>query len=154
MRKKMRFREIGLLLSVVLLLSSCSVPKVALGHLDQLRTENRQKIVGLSVGMTKQKVIDIMGQNCATDSYANHEKVTVCNPYKSEILYSKDKTFEVLYYYVEKKQETKVDSWGWSQPVSINDDELTPLVFDNGILVGWGRNFLQDNINKYEFRIR
>ncbi len=62
--------------------------------------------------MTKQKVIDIMGQNCATDSYANYEKVTVCNPYKSEILSIKDKTFEVLHYYVEKKQQTIVDSWG------------------------------------------
>ena len=37
---------------------------------------------------------------------------------------------------------------------AITDDELTPLVFDDGKLIGWGSSFLEVNIQKYEIRIR
>ncbi len=36
----------------------------------------------------------------------------------------------------------------------ITDDELTPVVFDDGKLIGWGSDFLQVKIQKYEIRIR
>ena len=126
----------------------------SLGHLDKLRTENRQNLLKFKIGMSKQEVIEIMGNKTATDSYANYEKVTATNPYKSEILQGKDKTFEVLYYFIESKHQKVVDAWGWSQAAPITDDELTPLVFDNGKLIGWGWSFLQDNAQKYEIRMR
>lgn len=37
---------------------------------------------------------------------------------------------------------------------AITDDELTPLVFDDGKLMGWGSGFLEVDIQKYEIRIR
>ncbi len=39
---------------------------------------------------------------------------------------------------------------------AITDDELTPLVFDDGKLIGggWGSGFLEVNVQKYEIRIR
>jgi len=135
---------------MAILISGCT----SLGHIDQLRTENRQNILKLKIGMTKQEALEIVGNKTATDSYANYEKVTASNPYKSEILQGKDKTFEVIYYLTESKHQKVVDSWGWSQAVPITDDELTPLIFDNGKLIGWGWSFLQDNINKYEIRMR
>ena len=33
-------------------------------------------------------------------------------------------------------------------------DEMTPLVFEDGKLVGWGSRYLDENIKKYELRIR
>ena len=37
---------------------------------------------------------------------------------------------------------------------AITDDALTPLVFDDGKLIGWDSGFLEVNIQKYEIRIR
>ena len=135
---------------MAILISGCA----SLGHLDKLRTENRQNILKLTIGMTKQEALETLGNKTATDSYANYEKVTASNPYKSEILQGKDKTFEVIYYLTESKHQKVVDAWGWSQAAPITEDELTPLIFDNGKLIGWGWSFLQDNINKYEIRMR
>jgi len=33
-------------------------------------------------------------------------------------------------------------------------DEMTPLVFENGTLIGWGSKFVDENIKKYELRVR
>lgn len=139
-----------LLVLVCLGLVGCA----SLGHLDKLRAENRQNILKLNIGMNKKEVLDIMGYKSVTDKYANWEKVTVTNPYRSEILQGEGKTLEVIYYYTDTKHETNVDSWGWSQPSPVSDDELTPVVFDGGKVIGWGWRFLQDNINKYEIRVR
>lgn len=49
-------------------------------------------------------------------------------PYRSEILQGKNKTFEVVYYVTDVKKDDN----------AIIDDELTPFVFDNGKLIGWG----------------
>ncbi len=104
----------------------------------------------LSVGMTKQEALEIMGTKKITTYepsalyLAPLTAQAINNPYRSEILQGKDKTFEVLYYYTDVKQ----------QDGAITDDELTPVVFDNGILIGWGWSFLQDNAQKYEIRIR
>jgi len=94
----------------------------------------------LSLGMTKQEVLDVMG----VASMTSYEGSRINNPYRSEILQGKDKIFEVLYYYTDVQ---KMDG-------AITDDELTPLVFDEGKLIGWGRSFFQDNVNKYEIRMR
>jgi hypothetical protein len=89
-----------------------------------------------------------MGDKTATNSYPGGFRITVSNPYKSEILEGKDETFEVLSYYIDIKQ-TKL-----GYEATIQDDELIPLVFDNGKLIGWGKSFLNDNINKYEIKVR
>jgi len=70
--------------------------------------------------------------------------VTISNPYRSEILQGKEKTFEIVYYVTDVKRDDG----------AITDDELTPLVFDDGKLIGWGSGFLEVNIQKYEIRIR
>jgi len=107
--------------------------------LAQFRLENRQNLLKLSIGMTKQEVLDIMGDKTARDGI-----ITANNPYRSEILQGKDKTFEVFYYYTNIKS---LDS-------AITDDELIPLVFDKGELIGWGWSYLETNIQKYEIRVR
>jgi hypothetical protein len=109
--------------------------------LDRVRTANRRNLLKLSVGMTKEQALAIMGNKSGGGRFG---EPTVNSPYKSEILPGKDKTFEVLYYY------TDVESTIYTaNPATITDDELTPLIFDNGKLIGWGADFLED-IKKYK----
>lgn len=132
-------RKTIILLISVLFLSGCAT-------LPELRVRNRENLVKLSIGMTKEEVLRIMGTR-TTKAYQGWDGGFVDiinNPYRSETLQGKDKTFEVLYYYTDIK---KADS-------AITDDELTPLVFEESKLVGWGWGFLQDNIQKYEIRWR
>ena len=125
---------------------------------------NRENTNKLSIGMTKKEVLDIMGTK--TKSYYEIGIVRgffrglftlgilwfvdavpagkISHPYRTEILQGKDKTFECLYYYTDIKR----------QDGAITDDESTPLIFDNGKIIGWGWSFMKENINKYEIRVR
>ena len=115
-----------------LLLSGCAT-------VDSIRADNRQNLIKLSMGMSKAEVLNTMGTKTIWA-----EGTTINNPYRSETLQGKDKTLEVLYYYTDIK---RADG-------AITDDELTPIVFDNGKVIGWGWSFLEDNKNKYEIRVR
>ena len=118
-----------ILLVLVIMISGCT-------ESDRIRVMNRENLMKLSIGITKQEVLDIMG----TETFGS-----INNPYKNEVLYGKNgKVLEVLYYYTDKKSADGV----------ITDDELTPLVFDGDKLIGWGWGFLEVNIQKYEIRIR
>jgi hypothetical protein len=109
--------------------------------LDRVRAANRQNLLKLSVGMTKEQALAIMGNKSGGGRFG---EPTVNSPYKSEILQSGEKTFEVLYYYTDIKSAIYT-----ANPATITDNELTPLIFDNGRLVGWGTSFLED-IKKYK----
>jgi hypothetical protein len=124
--------------------------------LDRVRTANRRNLLKLSVGMTKEQALAIMGNKSGGGRFG---EPTVNSPYKSEILLvraepavarqGKEKTFEVLYYYTDIKSVIYT-----ANPATITDDELTPLVFDNGKLIGWGASFLDSNIRKYKISDR
>ena len=77
--------------------------------------------------MTKQQVVDLLGQ-----------------PYRTETLQGKDKVLLTYFYWTDVKHADD----------AITDDELTPTVFDNDKLIGWGWSFLEDDKNKYEIRVR
>lgn len=137
-----------LLVLLCLFLAGCAT-------FSDIRNINRENLNKLSLGMTKQEALKIMGtetkQACPPAPLALISlgmSATQCqnisSPYRTEILQGKDKALEVLYYYTDIKKEDN----------AITDDELTPLVFDNGKLIGWGWTFLQDNAQKYEIRIR
>ena len=116
-------------------------------YADIVRTRNRENLMRLSIGMDKTQVVNIMGietKKAWTPYKGGRATILINNPYRSEIIQSKDKTFEVLYYLTDDKTGNGI----------ITDDCLLPLVFENGKLVGWGWSFLQDNVQKYELRIR
>ena len=129
------------LLAVLLCLGlvGCS----SLRSLSQATAPTRENLIRLSIGMTKQEVLDTMGTETREAYYHggldNWAFSTMNNPYRSEILQGKDKTLEVIYYVTDDKNHDG----------AINDNELTPLVFDEGKLIGWGWSFLQDSLNKY-----
>ena len=117
----------------MVLFFGCATPSIG-----EFRAANRDKIskLSLEMGLTKQEIFHIMGTK-----EIKAMGLTITNPYRSEILTSDDrKTFEVLYYYTEVR---KADD-------NISDDELTPLVFEDNKLIGWGWNFLYNIVEKYE----
>ncbi|MBI5574729.1 MAG: DUF3192 domain-containing protein [Elusimicrobia bacterium] len=109
--------------------------------MSRIRATNRERLNKISIGMTKQEVINIMGTKTII---ADDSGEVINNPYKTETMRGKDKIFEVVYYYTEIK---RADG-------AINDDELTPLVFDEGKLIGWGWSFFEDTTAKYQIKIR
>lgn len=93
--------------------------------------------------MSKDDVLGIMGTKTVR-AYQKGKAIEITNPYRNEILRGKDKILEVVYYVTDVKKDDG----------AITDDELTPLVFEDGKLTGWGWSFLDDAVKKYEIRIR
>lgn len=119
--------------------------------ISQTTAVNRTNLLKLFLGISKDEAISIMGTKPMGANYTElsgkrkiTRGITITNPYRSEVLQGKDKTLEVIYYVTDDKNNDG----------AISDDELTPLVFDNGKLIGWGWSFLQDNVQKYEIRLR
>jgi hypothetical protein len=50
---------------------------------------------------------------------------------------------EILFYYTDRQADG-----------GITNDELTPLVFERGELVGWGWSYLDQNVEKYRVEMR
>jgi len=121
------------LMILIILLVGCA-------SLDQVRTKNRENLVRLSIGMPKSEVLQVMGAETITVDTGNQ----INNPYRVETLKGKDgQVYEVLFYYTDVK---KID-------YAITDDELTPIVIENGKVIGWGWGFLNDNVTKYKYQI-
>lgn len=108
--------------------------------MSELATDNNSKLAMLSVGMTKDQALSAMG-TMPVNALCWFWRKKVNNPSRTEILEGQGNKFEVLYYY------TNTDDWGWG--CDISDDDLTPLVFYEGKLIGWGQSFLRQLDVKY-----
>jgi hypothetical protein len=127
--------------------------------LGGIRARNRENLRKLELGMSKIEVLTVMGtktKTCYDPDYlllipftlglalpwALAEATRVTNPYKTETLESKTAhgRFNVLYYYTDMEEQDGV----------ISDDELTPLVLENGKLIGWGWSFLDEKVPRYK----
>jgi hypothetical protein len=118
------------ILASVLVLFGCS--NIYLDTSDLLRAQNTGNLAKLTVGLRKEVVTEMMGTEASKGVF-----MWIDNPYRSETLTGKDgKSYEVLYYYTELKQRDD----------RITDDELTPLVFHDGKLIGWGYPFLDQRV--------
>lgn len=132
----------------ILFLSLC-LGLIGCAAISRSVATDKKDLLKLSIGMPKEDVIRIMGTKTVELYYmaniyvGEKKRSTRNNPYRSEILRGEDKTLEVIYYVTDLKNNDHV----------ISNDELTPLVFDNGKLIGWGWSFLQDIIHKYKLRI-
>lgn len=116
---------------------------------SQIRAKNKENMVKLYRGMTKETVLFVMGKKqleTTLDEKGLFKKpagiVYINNPFKTEMLEGKGRVFEVLYYYTEKNKNDG----------EITDDELTPLVLEEGKLIGWGWNFFKNTKRKYGIR--
>lgn len=117
---------------LALTVSACST--FYLDSSDLLRDANKENIKRLAVGMDKTTATQIMGTEPSKSLF-----MWIDNPYRSETVTGKDgRPYEVLYYYTDMKQRDD----------KITDDELTPLVFQQGKLVGWGYEALRGKTGK------
>lgn len=117
---------------VALLLGLAGCSNFYLDTSDLLRERNAEGLAKLTAGLGKQTVMEMMGTEPSRGVF-----MWIDNPYRSETLTGKDgKSYEVLYYYTEMKQRDD----------KITDNELTPLVFHDGKLIGWGYPFLDRRV--------
>jgi hypothetical protein len=130
------------ILAVILLM--LSVILTGCTACEEVRSKNRERLLQLSVGMTKEEVLDITGRRRIHCTTTGASTKTINNPYSSEMLVGKNKTLEVLYYYTDRKHAG----------FTIRDEDLTPVVFDDDRLIGWGWNFLNEQIERYEMKFR
>jgi len=125
-------RKTGFLLVVAVFLNGCATMAVS-----NLVANNSMNLVHLSRGMSKAKVLSIMGSkisvyNCDQAALKIPPKVTISNPYRTEMIETSGRTLEIIYYVTSLNNNNCV----------IEEDELTPLVFEDARLIGWGKNFL------------
>ena len=67
------------------------------------------------------------------------------NPYKSEVKHIGNNTYEILYYYADIFG-MHMGYWDASyRGRHVTDNVLTPLVFEDKRLIGWGRKFAVNN---------
>ena len=87
------------------------------------------------LGMTRPEVEAMMGTGVLVD----YKRIKLRNPHRYETMRVSDKkTVEILYYVTE--------GYVWNAP---ERSTLTPLIFENGRLAGWGWPFIQNDKSKY-----
>ena len=96
-----------------------------------VRLFNARKIGNIYLGMTRAQVEETLGDSVRVgyrdirDSGARQE-ILMKNPYRAETLRGLGEAYEVLFYVTDIKNPDG----------AITDDELTPVVFNDGLLAG------------------
>jgi len=132
-------------LILILMVGSLFVGCANMKSIQQIQAQNRTNLNLISLGDSKEKVFQIVG----TETFNNVvdgtvSGTTINNPYKTETLVENGKTYEVVFYYTQTLKNDRV----------ITNDELTPIVFYEGKVVGYGWLFVKDNIQRYQVDIR
>ena len=111
--------------------------------LEDVALETRVKLVTLSVGMSKQQVISLMGSEI--HEFKNYRIIN--KPFRTS-MYSKDgDTIEIYYYF------TNVIRRDYFTDPKRDNDELTPLVFINGKLDSWGWESWVEKAKRYDINV-
>ena len=148
---------LAILLLALLCVSFFDCPELWCDSLKSTRARNKENLKKLTPGMTIREVLKVMGTESRGSSFPLVEEVgeavtdigfsfltpsqAVRNPYKTKVLQEGRTTTEVFYYYTDvKKKDGK-----------ITDEELTPVVFKNGVLVGWGKDSLKKHLRETDF---
>ena len=139
----MRLRQ--LLLCSVVLTAGCGTGLIH-DSLEVMRDTNRQKITQLSVGMSRGEVEKaVMGNDVAGGKifdvlFGRFQHLDARNPMREERVRGSDGAdYEVLFYYTDLRERDN----------KITDDELTPVVFRDGRIVGIGYAYLGERVPKY-----
>ena len=99
------------------------------------RNKNRSNLAKLEVGMSKSRVLEIMGTE-------THYMIT--NPYKVEFIPSKDGMVEVIYYYTDFIDYNRGED---------EMDGMTPVILKDNKVIGWGRKILDDTDYRQTIRV-
>ena len=141
----------GLVLIGVLTMPGCAT--LSRENTETFRKANRDHLKMLQPGMTKDVVFATMGTNAVSRCVHStggicHEFETIYNPHRRSDLKADGKRYEVLYYYTDDEER---DFRYYYQALKksetdLRDDQLTPLLLENGKLVGWGRDLVNTKL--------
>jgi len=110
---------VGAGLGTAVVLSQTSVSEAAL--------KNKEKLNRLTYGISKKFALEIMGTK-PFRFIIDHKDKVVPNPYKTSKGKMNGKPIDVIYYVTRIEKDDDV----------YTNSELTPLVFENDRLIGWG----------------
>jgi len=132
------------LLVFAVMVSGCAAPMT----LSQATALTREMLLKTSVGMSRKKVDNIVGTKPkkVIDPKASNDQTfaTFNNPFRSEIIQGNGKNFEVVFYVT--------DDIGGDGVFS--NEDLTPLVFEEGKMIGWGWGYLVSEDQKFEITVK
>ena len=129
----MRLRSTTMgLLTASAILSGCGT--LGLRDFSEVTLQNNARIMTLERGMTPEQVIEHIG-------LSNNFRVP--NPVRSEMYPAGDDIFRAFFFYS-----------GTGLVASILDSDLTPVVFKNESLDGWGWLYWESTAKQYNIRIR
>lgn len=121
-----------------------------------LVSRNTANLKRVKTGMSKEKVLDVMGADKETfrqriyfEGYiAGYQDVVVKNPYHSELKKLGEEDYEIVYYFTDYIG-LRVGYWDEAyRNKGIAVGGLTPLVFHDGRLVGSGWDFVEEKGKK------
>ena len=99
--------------------------------------KNRQNLERLSIGMSRDQVIAVMGSKTIKTLWVN-----INSPYRIETLKDvNNQNLEILFFYTEEKDML----------FTMSEDELTPVVLKEGKVEGWGRIYLAEIAPSYRY---
>ena len=144
----MTARPLPMILAVcILYLAGCAALNQA--NTGKFAEDNAERLESLSVGMTKDLVLGTMGmetiQRCVQASAGIcKEFETITNPYRRVQAEVNGRRYDVYYYYTGNRITDPLYHYrSFTQhDADIHESQLTPIVLENGRLVGWGREFL------------
>lgn len=128
------------ILIVTILLSGCVAVTMEETQSVQKPVVPKRKLIDLdriSVGMTTEEVSNTLGNRVKIGYEENLrvkgalEVITVKNPYRSEELSIGENKYKVLYYLTAVNKPDDI----------VAEDEMTPLVFQDGKLTGYGWDY-------------
>ncbi|MDK9699031.1 MAG: DUF3192 domain-containing protein [bacterium] len=123
----MRKYAVASLVILMLLLDGCMI---LLPGESQVRRKNGSRLAELNIGIDKDEAIEIMG----TEMLLLWNMRMMYNPYRTETVKGADgNLYEVVYYYTRDPQKG-----------ANKNEELTPLVFKECKLTGWGWTYFND----------
>ncbi len=127
-----------LLIICFFIVGCASVAQMETPSVSVLEEKSLTNIDRVHIGMTSEEVANLMGDQLKIgykETEPNSgmiEDITITNPYKTENLKVKNKDYQIVYYYTMVKHADNM----------ITNDELTPVIFKDGQVVGKGENFL------------
>jgi len=132
------------LLAFIAMVSGCAGPMT----LSQATALTRVNLLKTFVGMPKERVVSIVGTKPkeVIDPKASNDQTiaTISNPYRSETIQGNGKNLEVVFYVTDDKDGDGV----------ISNEDLTPLVFEEGKMIGWGWGYLVSEDQKFEITVK
>lgn len=88
---------------------------------------NKKNLAGLTYGIGRSFAEEVMGKK-SIRAYRDNKEIVIPNPYRAENFSKGSKNLYILFYVTDVV--TDDDQY--------SDEELTPLVFTDGVLAGWG----------------